>query len=177
MERASRFFSPLQSREFEFHSLFAHAPPSSRICCWTCAPLFPPTPKPDPFPSESHTTALCKAEGEGEGGARRIVGGGGGGNVPHNYCSHFSPLPLARKHLLRKNPTLFFLFSPTLPLASDCQKCVGGGVSTQKVGWGSVGGDTGRKCRQTKRSLYIPSLVSLSLAIGSQTEEEISATH
>ena len=108
------------------------------------------------------------------------MGGGGGGNVPHNYCSHFSPLPLARKHLLRKNPTLFFLFSPTLPLASDCQKCVGGGVSTQKVGWGveirvsvQEAGSVGKQ-----NALYIsPSLVSLSLAIGSQTEEKISATH
>ncbi len=53
-------------------------------------------------------------------------------------------------------------------------------MSTQKVGWGveirvsvQEAGSVGKQ-----NALYIsPSLVSLSLAIGSQTEEKISATH
>ena len=104
-ERASRFFSLHSSLG---SSSFIHSSPMHLLLRGSAAGpahLFSHRLR-NPIPFRPNPTLLQRKGGEG-----RIVGGGGG-NVPHNYCSHFSPLPLARKHLLHKNSKLFSLSPP-----------------------------------------------------------------
>ncbi len=110
------------------------------------------------FPTDSETRSLsvriphyCSEKGGKEGLWEEEE------ETSHTIIVLTFPPSLSRVNTCCTKIRNFFLsLRPNGQLASDCQKCVGGGVSTQKVGLGSVGGDTGRKCRQTKRSLYIP---------------------